>query len=76
MWLVDVSCSVSLAELSMNEIEDDIIMWNKLAEDTHHIEVNYVTKENKEILTQVYFPFDSSVSSMTYSTTSFNALDC
>lgn len=37
-------------------------MWKVLNEETGHIEVNYITKEGKEILTQVYFPLEDSVS--------------
>jgi inositol 1,4,5-triphosphate receptor type 1 len=32
--------------------------WKLLKDNTHSIEVNYITKDGKEILTQVYFPFD------------------
>jgi hypothetical protein len=32
--------------------------WKLLRDNTHSIEVNYITKDGKEILTQVYFPFD------------------
>ena len=37
-------------------------MWVHLSNHSRSIEVNYVTKENKKILTRIYFSFDPSVS--------------
>ena len=37
-------------------------MWQHLSNWSRSIEVNYVTKDNKELLTRVYFPFNPSVS--------------
>ena len=36
-------------------------MWTFVKDWTLSIEVNYVTKNNEEILTSVYFPFDPKV---------------
>ena len=43
-------------------------MWSEWS---RSIEVNYVTKDNKEILTKIHFPFDPSVSTHYY-----NYIDC
>ena len=37
-------------------------MLEFVKEGTYSIEVNYVTKDNNEVLTRVYFPFDYEVS--------------
>ena len=39
-------------------------MWTFVKDWTLSIEVNYVTKNNEEILTSVYFPFDPKVYSL------------
>ena len=47
--------------MSESEIESE--PWKLLVANTHSVEINYITKE-KELLTRVYFPFESSVSVM------------
>ena len=42
--------------------EDMIVVWKHVSDFSRSIEINYKTKDNKEILTRVYFPFDPSVS--------------
>ena len=44
------------------EKKKDNGMWKYLDQQTHSIEVNYTTKNEKEILRRVYFPFKQSVS--------------
>lgn len=47
---------------------DESKMLEFVKDGTYSIEVNYVTKDNNEILTRVYFPFDYEVSyKLTYS---------
>ena len=41
---------------------DMIDLWKHVSNSSRSIEINYETKDNKEILTRVYFPFDPSVS--------------
>ena len=43
--------------------DDDMVnLWKHVSDSSRSIEINYETKDNKEILTRVYFPFDPSVS--------------
>ena len=41
---------------------DMVDLWKHVSDSSRSIEINYETKDNKEILTRVYFPFDPSVS--------------
>ena len=43
------------------ECEDMYEMWSHLRDSSRSIEVNYVTKNDEEILSKVYFPFSPSV---------------
>ena len=43
------------------EREDMYDLWNHLRDSSRSIEVNYVTKNDEEILSKVYFPFSPSV---------------
>ena len=45
---------------SKHRSDDDV--WKHVSDFSRSIEINYKTKDNKEILTRVYFPFDPSVS--------------
>ena len=42
--------------------DDMVALWKHVSDSSRSIEINYITKDNKEILTRVYFPFDPSVS--------------
>ena len=42
--------------------EKGLDMWTHVTNWSRSIEVNYFTKEGKEILTRVYFPYDPAVS--------------
>ena len=43
------------------ESEDMYDLWIHLRDSSRSIEVNYVTKNDEEILSKVYFPFSPSV---------------
>ena len=47
---------------SKDSNSDENKMLEFVKEGTYSIEVNYVTKDNNEVLTRVYFPFDYEVS--------------
>ena len=45
-----------------DESFDMVDLWKHVSDSSRSIEINYETKDNKEILTRVYFPFHPSVS--------------
>ena len=51
--------TISLGIVTCDVDDDD--MWTFVKDWTLNIEVNYTTKNNEEILTSVYFPFDPKV---------------
>ena len=49
-------------ESNYGDDDDMVDLWKHVSDSSRSIEINYKTKDNKEILTRVYFPFDPSVS--------------
>ena len=45
-----------------DDSSDMVKLWKHVSNSSCTIEINYETKDNKEILTRVYFPYDPSVS--------------
>ena len=50
----------------LDDDDDMIALWKHVSDFSRSIEINYKTKDNNEILTRVYFPFDPAVSTWMY----------
>ena len=58
------SITVLLVNFEEDYSQDDSMnnMWSHVSDFSRTIEINYVTQNQEEILTRLYFPFDPSVS--------------